>query len=85
MHIEDKAMVADPGVSEQVFLELRRKVCRSELLSASVDKLLSHLQFNGKLSVIIQNGQIVKSGYEEGYFKCRNDASRLAGTSSPTA
>jgi sulfur carrier protein ThiS len=85
MHIEDKAMVADPGVSEQVFLELRRKVRRSELLSASVEKLLCHLQFNGKLSVIIQNGQIVKSGYEEGYFKSGNDGPRQSGMSSPTA
>jgi sulfur carrier protein ThiS len=69
-------MVADPGVSEQVFLELRRKVRRSELLSAAVEKLLMNLQFNGKLCVIVQNGQIVRSGYEEGYFKTRNDASR---------
>lgn len=65
-------MVADAGISEQVFLELRRKVRRSELLSASVEKLLFNLQFNGKLSVVVQNGRIVRSGYEEGYFRSRN-------------
>lgn len=69
-------MVADPGVSEQVFLELRRKVRHSELLSASVEKLLHHLQFNGKLCIVVQNGQIVRSGYEEGYFKTGSETSR---------
>jgi sulfur carrier protein ThiS len=69
-------MVADPGISEQVFLELRRKVRHSELLSASVEKLLHNLQFNGKLCIVVQNGQIVRSGYEEGYFKTGSEAPR---------
>jgi hypothetical protein len=31
--------------------------------------LLSQIQFNGKVSVIVQNGRVLKSGYEEGYFR----------------
>jgi hypothetical protein len=62
-------MVGDPAQSERNFIELRRKVRRSELLSASVEKLLLNLEFNGRISVVIHNGRILKSGYEEGYFK----------------
>ena len=51
------------------FLELRRKVRHAELLNASTEKLLFGLRFTGKLTVIIQNGVILKSGYEEGYFR----------------
>lgn len=76
-------MVADAGISEQVFLELRRKVRGSELLSASVEKLLFNLQFNGRLSVVIQNGRIVRSGYEEGYFRSQNAIPGRESTPSP--
>gem|GEM_PF-529016 len=51
------------------FLELRRKIRQAELLNAATEKLLFGLRFTGKLSVIIQNGRILKSGYEEGYFR----------------
>jgi hypothetical protein len=27
------------------------------------------LQFTGKVSVVVQNGRVLKSGYEEGYFR----------------
>jgi hypothetical protein len=30
---------------------------------------LQAIHFNGRLSVIVQNGQVLKSGYEEGYFR----------------
>jgi len=59
--------------SERGFSELRRKVRESELLSASLVRLLRDLHFNGKLTVVVQNGQILKSGYEEGYFRRRGD------------
>jgi len=57
------------------FLELRRKVQDggSELLSASTTRLLESLKFTGRLTVVIQNGQILKSGYEEGYFRRKED------------
>ena len=51
------------------FVELRRKVQLAQLLSASTESLLRSIQFTGRLSVIIQNGRVLKSGYEEGYFR----------------
>ena len=58
---------------ERVFLEFRRKVQGAELLSAAVDKLLRQLRFTGRLSVVVQNGRVLKSGYEEGYFRRKED------------
>ena len=37
-------------------------------LSVAMERLLTQIQFNGKVSVIVQNGRVLKSGYEEGYF-----------------
>jgi hypothetical protein len=51
------------------FMELRRKVRDAGLLSSSVVKLLGDTRFTGKLTVIVQNGRVLKSGYEEGYFR----------------
>jgi hypothetical protein len=53
---------------ERIFGEFRRKVRSAELLSASIQRLLQSIHFNGRLSVLVQNGQVFKSGYEEGYF-----------------
>jgi hypothetical protein len=38
-----------------------------------VESLLQSVQFTGRLSVVVQNGRILKSGYEEGYFTRRHD------------
>jgi hypothetical protein len=54
---------------EKVFSEFRLKVRMSELLSMSVLKLLRALRFTGRLTIILQNGRVLKSGYEEGYFR----------------
>jgi hypothetical protein len=51
------------------FVEFRRKVKSAEVLSASIERLLRVLHFNGRLCIVIKNGQILKSGYEEGYFR----------------
>ena len=59
---------------EQAFVEFRRKVRSAELLSSSVERLLQLLQFTGRLSLVVQNGRVLKSGYEEGYFTRRKDA-----------
>jgi hypothetical protein len=59
-------MSSDVETQATSFVELRRKV---QLLSASTESLLRSIQFNGRLSVVIQNGRILKSGYEEGYFR----------------
>ena len=58
---------------ERQFTEFRRKVQESELLSAAVERLLLKLRFSGRLSVVVQNGRVLKSGYEEGYFRRRHD------------
>ncbi len=54
---------------ERSFGEFRRKVRSAEVLSAAIQRLMQSIRFNGRLSVIVQNGQVLKSGYEEGYFR----------------
>jgi hypothetical protein len=54
---------------DQAFAEFRRKVQEAEVLSAAMERLLLSLGFSGKLSVIVQNGRLLKCGYEEGYFR----------------
>jgi hypothetical protein len=54
---------------ERSFGEFRRKVRSAEVLSAAIQRLLQAIHFNGRLSVLVQNGQVLKSGYEEGYFR----------------
>jgi hypothetical protein len=56
---------------EQNFVEFRRKVRSAEVLSAAMERLLRSLQFTGRVSVVVQNGRVLKSGYEEGYFSQR--------------
>lgn len=59
------------------FLEFRRKVQDAEMLSASMERLLANIRFTGRLSIVVQNGRVLKSGYEEGYFSRRSDARLL--------
>jgi len=59
---------------EKDFGEFRRKVKAAEVLSASMERLLLSLRFTGKVSVVMQNGRVLKSGYEEGYFRQRDSA-----------
>jgi hypothetical protein len=59
---------------ERSFGEFRRKVKSAEVLSASMERLLLSLRFTGKLSVVMQNGRVLKSGYEESYFSQRGSA-----------
>ena len=54
---------------ETSFAEFRRKIRAAEVLSASLERLITQIQFNGKVSVVVQNGRVLKSGYEEGYFR----------------
>jgi hypothetical protein len=54
---------------ENSFLEFRRKVQAAEMLSSAMERLLRQLQFTGRLSVVVQNGRVLKSGYEGGYFR----------------
>ncbi len=65
-------MSVNPSTSEDVsFVEFRRKVRSAEVLSAAMERLLSALRFTGRLSVIVENGRVLKSGYEESYFRQR--------------
>jgi hypothetical protein len=64
------------------FVEFRRKVRASEVLSAAMEHLLRTLNFSGRISVVIQNGRVLKSGYEEGFFRQREAGSMLAGGTS---
>ena len=63
----------EAGAAELLFLEFRRKVRDSEVLSASTERLLLALRFTGRLSVVVHNGRVLKSGYEEGYFSRKKD------------
>ncbi len=65
--------MSDPQPAESSFLEFRRKVREAEVLSASMERLLTSLRFTGRLSVVVQNGKVLKSGYEEGYFCHRTE------------
>ncbi len=65
--------IPEPITEETIFAELRRVTREGRLLSAATEKLLRHLRFSGRLCVVIKNGTILKSGYEEGYFTRRQD------------
>jgi hypothetical protein len=34
-------------------------------------RLLSLLHLTGRVSIVLQNGRVLKSGYEEGYFRSK--------------
>jgi hypothetical protein len=61
------------------FVEFRRKVQEAEVLSAAMEHLLKSLNFSGRVSVVVQNGRVLKSGYEEGFFRQREPGTMLAG------
>jgi hypothetical protein len=61
----------EPNTEDTTFAELRRKIRDGELLSASVERLVRNLRFSGRLCIVVQNGRILKSGYEESYFSRR--------------
>jgi len=67
---------AELPAEEKNFVEFRRKVRSAEVLSSAIEQLLRSLRFTGKLSVVVQNGTVLKSGYEEGYFRQRERGSQ---------
>jgi hypothetical protein len=72
---KDKAMTSnsDNSNADRDFSEFRRKVRAAEVLSASMERLLLSLRFTGRVSVVMQNGRVLKAGYEESYFCQRAD------------
>jgi len=69
----EKKPAGDLPGAERLFLLFREKVRNCELLSASTVQLLQSLGFTGRLTVVVNNGMVLKSGYEEGYFRRRDD------------
>jgi hypothetical protein len=59
------------------FIEFRRKVQAAEVLSAAMEHLLKTLRFSGRISLVVQNGKVLKSGYEEGFFRQSQMSSQL--------
>lgn len=74
--LRDEEVVSNGDIvnEEKGFVEFRRKVRSAEVLSAAMERLLLSLQFTGRVSVVVQNGRVLKSGYAEGYFRQRYDA-----------
>jgi hypothetical protein len=58
---------------DQAFQQLRSRVRDAKVLNPAVESLLERVRFTGRLSVVVQNGKVLKSGYEEGYFTRRQD------------
>lgn len=78
MNDTDGAPFRGEPAGSRDFLEFRRKVCESEVLSAAMERLLQTISFSGRLSIVVQNGRVLKSGYEEGYFCRRKDRPLLS-------
>ncbi len=63
---------------QKVFSEFRRKMrSADEVLSGSMERLLQDIRFTGQVNLILQNGRVLKSGYQESYFRQRE--SEVAG------
>ena len=63
-----------PLSEDVMFLEFRNKIRGGDVASASTVSLLRRLKFSGRVCLVVQNGTILKAGYEEGYFTRRDDA-----------
>jgi hypothetical protein len=70
---ESKKKISSEEELGDLFLLFRRKVQESELLSAATEKIVRGIGFTGRLTVVVQNGEVLKSGYEEGYFRRKDD------------
>ena len=61
----------EPADEGRNYLEFRRKMKYLEVLSASMEQLLMLMRFTDKVNIQIENGRVLKSHYEEGYFRRR--------------
>ena len=62
-----------PRTEERTFSELRRRVKAGHVLDGKILQLLQNLRFSGRIFIVLHNGNVLKSGYEEGYFSRRLD------------
>ena len=59
-----------PGTLKLDWVEdLNDSLVRDYIGQDAMERLLRNLHFSGKVSVVVQNGTVLKSGYEEGYFR----------------
>ena len=70
-------MMSEESEQGSNFVEFRRKVRSAEVLSSAMERLLWSLHFTGRLSLVVQNGRVLKSGYEEGYFRQTSEVRAL--------
>jgi hypothetical protein len=42
-----------------------------------MERLVRSVNFSGRISVVVQNGRVLKSGYEEGFFRQRDSSTML--------
>jgi hypothetical protein len=54
---------------QRIFVEFRRKMRSADVLSGSMERLLQDIHFTGQVNLILQNGRVLKSGYQESYFR----------------
>jgi hypothetical protein len=78
MSLAEGTMKDTNSEEDRAFQELRRRIREAKVLCPAVEALLAGVRFTGRLSVVVQNGRILKSGYEEGYFTRRQEE-RLIG------
>jgi hypothetical protein len=71
LEVQSQNPVSPTLAEDAAFAEFRRKMRHSEALSAAMLRLLFRLRFTGRISVVVQNGRVLKCGYEEGYFRAR--------------
>jgi hypothetical protein len=71
---------ADHCKEERDFVEFRRKVRAAEVLSGAMESLVRSVKFSGRISVVVQNGRVLKSGYEEGFFRQQGSSAMPGGT-----
>ncbi len=75
--------LAENRDDEKDFVEFRRKVRGAEVLSTAMERLVKSVKFSGRISVVVQNGRVLKSGYEEGFFRHRDSGMDRCAASDP--
>ena len=60
---------ADPLFPRRLAEDIGGLIHPRRRVRAAMQRLLQAIHFNGRLSIIVQNGRVLKSGYEEGYFR----------------
>jgi hypothetical protein len=69
----ERMKLREPNLEDKYFVDFRRRIKEAEVLPEEMKLLMGHLKFSGRISVVVQNGRILKAGYEEGYFTRRQE------------